>query len=1488
MKSPSLFTAKRLSSSYATLLLNRKSRFVLILLSMAAIFSLALTLLTFAQKQEQGSGAESKAEPATRVERPRKLTPARNETSKAKRVRASNQGQELVSRSQDERAEGRHDGRPREWRMRRARPFTGDVRGLPQTKPVKAERPEREEPELNPEIFVPPDGSPNQGAKEQSAANVSQSAISAPAPPPTSNFEGLDFNPWGNGHPPDTNGDVGPAYYIQTINTSIGIFDKSNGNMVAAFTFNTFMSQGHFGNLCDTNNFGDPVVLYDTFEDRWVITDFAFQLSGGAVVNPPGAFQCMAVSRTGDPVLGGWNYFSIRVTDFLNDYPKFGVWPDGIYMSANLFGFPAGGTYAGPRMWAFNKAQLYAGASSVQVVSFDGPLNDFTVIPSNARLQTGTPPAGTPNYFMSTSRFLNALTVYKFHVDWDHISLSTLTGPDIPIAATSWANATAPNAASQGGNNLDVLATRAMMQNQYTNLGGAESLWVAHTIPRGTTAAPGFAAPRFYQVPVTGGIVGPNITQASTYDPDGANVISRFMPSVAVDRAGNMALGYSTSSSSTKPAIKYAGRLATDPINTISQTEQVLIQGAGTQTGNCGGAPCTRWGDYSAMTLDPDGCTFWYTNMYYQVDGLNHNTRIGSFQLPQCTTVGQGSIQGTVTSSSGGGPIAGATVNLGSRTTTTGPGGFYSFTGLPAGTYPGMTASFPGYTSASATNIVVNEASITSQNFVLSPGANSACLTDTSQADFQRGVPTSVDLTSSPGDVKLAGAILDQQNLAVTNSGFAFNATNWVGQTFQPAVTGQLTRADVDLFCSGCVGTIPNITVSIRATSGDLPTGPDLATATIPGFSSGVAIFYTANFAAPPTLTAGTRYALVVRPVANPSAGTYAYVVSASNLYANGRWVVSGNAGATWAGAAAGTPATPRDLGFRTFIKSPTGSLVSRVFDANPHMGGAVTWTTISWNSSTPVGTSLQFQVAASNNSSGPFNFVGPDNTAATFFTTSGASLSQFNGKRYLKYQAFLATTNSSVTPVLNDVTVCFTNTVPTTLTVNSATGTYGGTVNLSGTLTDGVSPLSGQTVAFTLNGNNAGNGVTDGSGVATVNNASLAGINAGTYPTGVGGSFGGNSTYIGSTAANTLTVNKADATIVVTPYNIPYDGNPHTATGTATGVDSESLSGLDLSGTTHTNAGNYAGDPWTFTDVTGNYNNSSGTVDDVISQASSTTTVTVSNAVYDGNPHGGIASVTGVGGLNQSLTVNYAGRNSTVYGPSTTAPTNAGDYTASASFAGDANHTGSSDSKDYTIAPASSVTTVTCPASVVYTGAPLTPCTAVATGAGSLNVSLSVSYLNNVNPGVATANASYPGDPNHTGSSGSSSFVITAPAYNFVIGDNNAIVGNQVTFWGAQWAKANSLSGGSASSSFKGFANVTSPAPAACGGTWTSDPGNSSGPPAAIPQFITAIVSSSVTQSGSLISGNNVKLVIIKTDPGYGPSPSQAGTGTVYSIVCQ
>jgi hypothetical protein len=927
-------------------------------------------------------------------------------------------------------------GKPIEFKLTKASGRHFDLRSLPQTKPIQLERAELPEPGFHPVTI--------QGVVPEPSIPVGKPVPLAPAPPPIGVFEGLDRFNFGAGSPPDTNGDAGPNNYIQTVNTSIGVFRKSDGFRQAAFTFNTFMSQGNFGNLCDTNNFGDPVVLYDTFEDRWIITDFAFLTDiSGNVLAP--AFQCFAASMTGDPVAGGWNFYSIQITDALNDYPKFGIWPDGLYMSANLFTFGAGSTFKTARAWAFNKAQMYAGSPTVKVVAFDIGGGDFAVMPSNARLQTGTPPPGRPNLFISTEEFLNALTVYKFHVDWNSISLSTFTGPDSPLAATSWPNAAVANAAQPGtATLLDVLQIRAMVQNQYTNFSGTESLWIPHTVRRGNTT--GFAAPRWYQADVTGGNVAPNLVQATTWDPDAANVINRFMPSLALDRAGNMLMGYSVSSGTVFPSIRYAGRLAADPINTFSLTEQTFFNGTASQTGT------TRWGDYSSMTLDPDGCTLWYTTEYANPadQTFDHRwlTKFGSIPaLPGCVPVGAGgTISGTVTVNPGGAPISGATVQLGvGHSTTTDGSGNYSFTGIPAGTYPSMTASKPGFFPGSASSIVVTDGGTTTQNFSLTAAPPSACLTDTTQADFQTGVASAtLDINSSPGDVTLSNApASDQANTAGTTTGTGFGTPNWTGQTFVAGVSGLLVKADIQLFCNGCGATPPNLTLSLRNTAAGLPTGADLATATVSGaaFASGSTVLFTATFGAPVSITSGTQYALILRPVSVPAGSGYFWIRSSPSTYANGSRVLSADSGGTW------SSDTTRDYNFRTYVQTgfaASGNFVSSPKDSNPSGGFTPIWSTFSWNATTPANTSLQFQIAGSNNPGGPFNFVGPDGTAGTFFTTSPVNLQpQFYNFRFLEYKAFLATTNSAVTPTLSDATLCF-NDVDCSSTLATITPTPG------------------------------------------------------------------------------------------------------------------------------------------------------------------------------------------------------------------------------------------------------------------------------------------------------------------------------------------------------------------------------------------------------------------------------------------------------------
>jgi len=499
--------------------------------------------------------------------------------------------------------------------------FNGSVRKLPQIAPDRLVRPEREEHEV---VLPAAQKQPLAGAEEPS--RVSAPARSAPAPDPDVTFKGLDFFNWGAGHPPDTVGDVGPNHFVQAVNTSIGIFSKSGGAPLAAFTFDEFFTGT--GTACDANNQGDPTVVYDPQADRWIVADFAFTGDG---TTPP-FFECIAVSQTGDPVSGGWWFYAIRTDDashpWFADYPKMGIWPDGLYMTANMFsdfGFEE------VRVWAFNRSDLEAGLPVRKVVVDLGTPDFFTLLPSNMRAVTGAPPAG-PNLLVSESQSLFAFEVWKFHVDYSG-SGSTFTGPtNVSQAPYDFIPEDVPTPA----NSLDSVFDRLMMQAQYSNIGGAESVWVNHTVHCCGAGSP--MGIQWAQLNVTGGSVSATPVQQQIY-PSASDTLHRWMGSLAVDKKGDMALGYSVANASTNPDIRYAGRLASDPLNVLPQIETTMLPSVirGSQAGDCGGDTCNRWGDYSAMSIDPDGCTFWYTQEYYETTGLNWQTRIGSFSFPFCT-----------------------------------------------------------------------------------------------------------------------------------------------------------------------------------------------------------------------------------------------------------------------------------------------------------------------------------------------------------------------------------------------------------------------------------------------------------------------------------------------------------------------------------------------------------------------------------------------------------------------------------------------------------------------------------------------------------------------------------------------------------------------------------------------------------------------------------------------------------------------------------
>jgi len=469
----------------------------------------------------------------------------------------------------------------------------------------------------------------------------------APMPGPLQNFAGMSFNSactggfCGAGWPPDTNGDVGPNHYIEAVNSSYAIYSKT-GTQLAAFTENSLWS-GVGTSPCNGNSDGDPIVLYDRLADRWILTHFAFAISGGIPVSP--FYQCIAASMTGDPVSGGWWLYAIRMdpggaglpaVGQLNDYGKFGLWHDCLYMATNEFQYPAG-SYAGVAYASFSRSVMYSGgALSVGMGVLGSGVDAFTMIPSNL-LGTAVP-AGTPNYLVNESGIVFGFLVRKFTPGPNCGGGGTLGAPTTVVQTSyngSFTRAPQPNTAIT----LDSLADRMMQKVQYRNVGGVESLWVSHTVQNSGQPL----APQWAQVNVTGGTVATTPVQQQIYTPD--STLWRWMPSLAVDKRGNMAIGYSTSNASSPnfPSIAYSGRLSSDPPGSLSQTETQLVAGAGSQTNNCGGAPCTRWGDYTAMSVDPvDDCTFWYTNQYYssQANGTSGNwqTRIGSFVFPTCAS----------------------------------------------------------------------------------------------------------------------------------------------------------------------------------------------------------------------------------------------------------------------------------------------------------------------------------------------------------------------------------------------------------------------------------------------------------------------------------------------------------------------------------------------------------------------------------------------------------------------------------------------------------------------------------------------------------------------------------------------------------------------------------------------------------------------------------------------------------------------------------
>jgi uncharacterized repeat protein (TIGR01451 family) len=462
-----------------------------------------------------------------------------------------------------------------------------------------------------------------------------------------------------NANPPDTTGDVGPDHYIQMNNagptggqTVFQIFDK-NGNDLSGGAVR-FGGLWPAGTTCNSD-LGDPIVVYDHIADRWLLSQFA---------NPNQ--MCIAISQTPDPTANAWFLYEFNTTAF-PDYPKFGVWPDGYYMS----------TYEGSDLgvYVFDRTNMLLGNAAaffkdtIDSLGAAG-VRDTRVLPAD--LDGPAPAFGTPNYFVRTvddqqdpADPTDRVEVYEFAVDWVASSaaftlVQTLDGGD-GLAAFDIMTC------NQGGGGVrdcipqpdttatvDALSNRPMAQLKYRLLGGDEVMVFNQTIDvagsinplLGFTPANEVAGIRWYELRRPGATW--DIEQQGTYaaQPNGATteaqLLHRWMGSAAIDRDGNIAVGYSitndddTNGQEVYPGLAYTGRRFDDLPNQMPQGEKTILAGANSQTGGLG----LRWGDYSSLSVDPlDDCTFWYTNHVAGTGGTGARpTQISSFRFDTCGT----------------------------------------------------------------------------------------------------------------------------------------------------------------------------------------------------------------------------------------------------------------------------------------------------------------------------------------------------------------------------------------------------------------------------------------------------------------------------------------------------------------------------------------------------------------------------------------------------------------------------------------------------------------------------------------------------------------------------------------------------------------------------------------------------------------------------------------------------------------------------------
>ncbi len=421
---------------------------------------------------------------------------------------------------------------------------------------------------------------------------------------PIYNFPGIANTGYA---PPDTDGDVGPDHYFQMINVSFAIWDKQ-GTLLYGPADNSTLWSGFVGPWTGTND-GDPIVLYDDYADRWVATQFAINTSNGT------NWQLIAVSETSDP-LGAYYRYAFQFSQ-MNDYPKFSIWPDGYYSTYNIFGSSG---YAGNITAVMDRDAMLIGDADAQIIKFGPyPLQYGT---KTAHLDGPTPPpTGAPNWVVNLNKYgSQALEVYKFETDWVNPTNSSYTLDNtLTVTAFDFFDPSVRPQLPQPNSSqlLDPLSKYLMNPLYYRNFGTYEVMVVNHTVKIGSRAGV-----RWYELRKDSGNW--YIYQEGTYAPNDG--LSRWMASIAINANGDIALGYTVTGDTTYPCIRYTGRTESSPLGVMDVEEITLVEGNGSQGGTA------RWGDYSALAVDPsDDLTFWYTGEY--MPASSWGTRISSFDL---------------------------------------------------------------------------------------------------------------------------------------------------------------------------------------------------------------------------------------------------------------------------------------------------------------------------------------------------------------------------------------------------------------------------------------------------------------------------------------------------------------------------------------------------------------------------------------------------------------------------------------------------------------------------------------------------------------------------------------------------------------------------------------------------------------------------------------------------------------------------------------